>query len=193
MRALRIALLAALATVLALAGGALALALSGFYEVSALRSHGGAVEWFLVTARERSVAARSAGIAVPPLDDPALARRAAPLYQQLCAGCHGAPGVPMSQVGQGLNPVPPELVYSDFGGERRAAEIYWVLDNGIRMTGMPAFGLALDEDELWALVALVQRLPAMSAEEYAAAAESGAAAGSDPAVAAAPPPSPRSR
>lgn len=164
---MRFALTAA-ATCVALAAAVVGLALSGYYEVSALSSHGGAVEWFLVTARERSIAARAAGVEVPALDDPRLAGRGRALYRRWCVDCHGAPGVPTSATGQGLNPPPPELVYADYSGERAAAEAFWVIDNGIRMTGMPSYGLALRDEEIWALVAFLRRLPETSPEEYAA-------------------------
>jgi mono/diheme cytochrome c family protein len=47
-----------------------------------------------------------------------------------------------------------------------AREVYWVVKHGIRMTGMPAFGPAHDERELWSIVAFVERLPRMSPEAY---------------------------
>lgn len=42
----------------------------------------------------------------------------------------------------------------------------WILQHGIKMTGMPAFGPTHDEKELWAMVAFVRRLPDMSPSEY---------------------------
>lgn len=52
---------------------------------------------------------------------------------------------------------------------RSSDEIYWIVKNGIKMTGMPAFGPTHDETELWGLVAFTRELPEMNAEAYARA------------------------
>jgi cytochrome c1 len=49
----------------------------------------------------------------------------------------------------------------------RARELYWLTRHGIRMSGMPAWEFRLREDELWELVAFMQRLPDLSAPQYA--------------------------
>lgn len=46
------------------------------------------------------------------------------------------------------------------------AELYWIIENGIKMTGMPAFGPTHSKDELWGIVAFVRHLPSMSPKEY---------------------------
>ena len=49
-----------------------------------------------------------------------------------------------------------------------AAELCWVIKNGIRMTGMPAWGPTHDDAELWDIVAFVKTLPQTSAADYRA-------------------------
>lgn len=174
----RTAFLSGAASVLVLlAAAGLFAVYGGRVEVSALESHAGPVAGLLETARSRAVHARLDGVAVPPLDDPALARRGLRLYRHHCADCHGAPGRPLAAFAQGLNPAPPELVYHDFAGAHEAAEAYWVIANGIRMTGMPGFGLALDDEEIWSLVAFLRTLPGLSAEEYARSFDRGVGSG----------------
>jgi hypothetical protein len=51
---------------------------------------------------------------------------------------------------------------------RNDAELYWVIKNGIKMTGMGAFGPTHSEDELLGMVVFVKRLPKLKPEEYAA-------------------------
>lgn len=51
---------------------------------------------------------------------------------------------------------------------RNEAELYWVIKNGIKMTGMAAFGPTHSEDELWGIVAFLKRLPNLRPEEYRA-------------------------
>src|SRR5262249_42518674 len=46
------------------------------------------------------------------------------------------------------------------------AELFWIIKHGIKMTGMPAWADHSDE-ELWATVAFIKKLPGMTPEEYA--------------------------
>jgi mono/diheme cytochrome c family protein len=55
------------------------------------------------------------------------------------------------------------------------AEVYWIVKNGIRMTGMPAFGPTHDEATLWAITAFVKQLPTMTPQQYQALAPAHAA------------------
>jgi mono/diheme cytochrome c family protein len=166
--------LAVLAAAAALAVAALFL---GLAEVAATEPHSRPVEWLLATARERAIAARAADLAVPPLDDPRLLRRGIVLYDRHCVACHGAPGVDPSPWAWGLNPFPPPLHDSPNPSPGHAARTYWVVDNGVRMTGMPAFGVTLSEEELWAVTAVVERLRELSAEEDAAMVRAGGRGG----------------
>lgn len=141
----------------------LAVAYGGFVDVAATTAHSDAVEWLLVTTRDRSIDARAERLEVPPLDDPRMLRTGLVHYHAMCVACHGAPGVDPAELARGLNPMPPDL-YSE---EESAAEIFWVVKNGIRMTGMPAFGPTHSDEELWALTAFARRLPDLSADDYA--------------------------
>ncbi|HEY9420753.1 MAG TPA: cytochrome c [Thermoanaerobaculia bacterium] len=140
---------------------------SGVYDVAATGEDGGPIEWVLETTRERSVyrAAESLEIQVPRLDDPRMIRSGLVRYHALCATCHGAPGVKISATGQGLNPYPPELAGE--AGED-PLELFWVVKNGIKMTGMPAYGVTLSDEEIWEVVAFLKRMPQLSPEEYRA-------------------------
>ena len=55
-----------------------------------------------------------------------------------CANCHGAPGVAWAKFSEGLRPDPPDL--KDIAGELEPRELFYVIKNGINMTGMPSFG-----------------------------------------------------
>ena len=138
---------------------------SGVYDVAATSEDGGPIEWVLETTRERSVhrAAGSLEVQLPRLDDPRMIRSGLVRYHALCATCHGAPGVNVSATGQGLNPYPPELA-GEAGEEPR--EVFWVVKNGIKMTGMPAYGVTLGDAEIWEIVAFLKRMPELSPAEY---------------------------
>lgn len=145
----------ALGTVLLIAAGAVVVAISGRVGVAAGERHSGPVEWFLETARHRAVERHAAAIEVPELADPARAARGERLYREHCALCHGIPGKPSSAVSSGLNPPPPDLTAGIPATD--ADEAWWVTSRGIRMTGMPAFGGHLSDDQIWDLVAWLVR------------------------------------
>lgn len=151
---------------------ALLFILSGLYDVAASSPDSGLITWVLRTTQSRSVHRayeRLEGkVTVPNLDDPDRIRTGLILYSQNCATCHGAPGSKLSAIGQGLNPYPPDLVTE---GEDEPLEAFWVTKHGIKMTGMPAFGVSYSDEEIWALVAFLQRMPKLSPEEYEAVAK----------------------
>ncbi len=149
------------------AAGALVYAYSGRYDVAAVDPEPGAVDSAWAAIAERSIARHAAaGPAAPasPPADPSALRRGAALYDRLCAGCHGAPGRKPSEVGMGLNPGAPDLV--DAMAAMPAHRARWVIENGIRMSGMPGFRPSLDAAQLDALVGFAEALPRMTPEGY---------------------------
>jgi mono/diheme cytochrome c family protein len=138
---------------------------SGLYDVAATDPHWSATRWVLETVRTRSIEAHAPGIPVPPgLDDQAKILMGAEHFADHCALCHGAPGVPRDDIGQGLNPQPPDLAH--ISTHYTPSQLFWVLKRGIKMTGMPSWGDHSD-DELWAIVAFLEKLPGMSEQDYA--------------------------
>lgn len=153
------------AVVVAVVVAAFALAVGGgVYNVAADEEHTAFVSWLLETARERSIAARAAEIRVPDLGDPQQVRRGAGNYDAMCAGCHLRPGIEKTEISAGLYPRPPDLtqvVQSD------PARAFWIVKHGIKATGMPAWGTSMGDEHIWDMVAFVQKLPELSAEQYA--------------------------
>lgn len=143
---------------------------SGAYNIAAVEPHSTAVAWLLETFRDRSIARHSEDVQPPPLADPDLTQAGLQHYHAMCVVCHGAPGQEPSEIGQGLNPAPPKLD-AEAVQARSDAQLYWIIKNGIKMTGMPAFGKTHGERELWALVAFLRRLPGMEPQEYSAMVE----------------------
>lgn len=148
--------------VLGLAG--LGFIYSGIYDVAASTQDEGLIGWALETTQERSVHRRAEEIQPPPLDDPAMIKTGFIHYHEMCTVCHGAPGIKISEIGQGLNPTPPELAGE--AGEEEAGEMFWVVKNGIKMTGMPSFGMTHSDQEIWAIIAFLKRIGDLSPEEY---------------------------
>ena len=161
-----------------LAAAGLPFMCSGIYDVSATTPDKGLIRWALVTTQRhsvhRAVAAIKGKIPVPNLEDPKRIRTGLVHYHEMCTPCHGAPGVKISEIGQGLNPDPPEL--SDAGHDA-PEETFWVVKNGIKMTGMPAFGVTHTDDEVWAIVAFVRRMGKLSPPQYQAMVQQAGIAG----------------
>ncbi|QBQ54320.1 cytochrome c [Nitrosococcus wardiae] len=68
------------------------------------------------------------------------------------------------ETGEGLTPEPPEL--SETVSRWSAEELFWIINHGIRMTGMPAWGVSYQDEVLWTLVAFVQTLPEITPAAY---------------------------
>jgi mono/diheme cytochrome c family protein len=145
--------------------GALGVIYSGAYYIGADEPHWSITTWLLNQARDQSIRARASGIAAPAvLDDPARIIEGVSHYSEHCAVCHGAPGVERGDLAEGLYPRPPNLADSARG--YTPGELFWIIKHGIRMTGMPSWGDHSD-DELWATVAFIEKLPGMTDQDYA--------------------------
>jgi mono/diheme cytochrome c family protein len=84
-----------------------------------------------------------------------------------CALCHANDGSGTTMTGQGLYPKPPDLRLADTQ-QLADGELFWVIENGVRFTGMPAFGGGLgSRDDSWKLVLFIRHLPHLTPEERA--------------------------
>lgn len=147
--------------------GAGAYLLSGRFDPSAIRPPSAIEKRVAGLALERSVARRAGKATNPFASRPDVARGALDHYKEMCVFCHGAPGVDASEAGEGLNPPAPDLTVARIQS-RTDAELFWIVQNGIRMTGMPAFGPTHKDEELWKMVSFLRHLPELSAEEQKA-------------------------
>lgn len=141
-------------------------AYSGIVDPSATRDHYPGVQWFLESVRHHGIESRTDDLTVPDLSSQSLFESGLAHYHEMCVTCHGAPGVERSEIGHGLNPSPPDLAAATFD-DHEAAEAFWIVKHGIRMTGMPAFGSTHSDEEIWGLVAVQKRLAELTPEDYA--------------------------
>ncbi|HWU26433.1 MAG TPA: cytochrome c [Rhizomicrobium sp.] len=161
---LRSALIGAAALALfILIAAALAIAL-GIYNFGADAPHWHIVRSVIAYAVDRSVDARADDVAVPGnLNDPNRIANGASDYDAMCTGCHLAPGLKDNEMRPGLYPHPPEL--AKFPADD-PAEQFWIVKHGIKMSAMPAWGKTHSDDEIWNMVAFLQKLPRLSAQQY---------------------------
>jgi mono/diheme cytochrome c family protein len=118
-------------------------------------------------AVNRSVARRAPKTENPVKATPETLAKALTHYKSMCLTCHGAGAVSPSAIGEGLNPPAPDLTQPSVQ-KRTDGELFWLVQNGLRMTGMPAFGPTHKDEDLWALVAFLRHLPELTTEEEAA-------------------------
>jgi mono/diheme cytochrome c family protein len=81
-----------------------------------------------------------------------------------CAICHGNDGSGKTEIGQNLYPKAPDMrlpVTQNLSD----GEMYYIIHNGIRLTGMPAWGTSAKDDDSWKLVLFIRHLPQLTAEE----------------------------
>jgi cytochrome c553 len=143
----------------------LAFAWSGVYSVAASHGHWALTDWFLTFVMQNSVKTRAIAVEVPQrLDDPDLVTLGAAHFHSGCAGCHGAPGVAPSLITSGMLPPPPDLASSI--PKWTPAELFWIVHNGIKYTGMPAWPAPSRGDEIWAVVAFLMQLPNLDEAGY---------------------------
>ncbi len=140
----------------------------GFYNVAAAIDDPKIVAWALPKVRDASINHYSAGLTPPvSLDDQAVIQAGARAFAKAgCANCHGAPGVNWAKFSEGLHPDPPDL--KDVAGDE-PRQIFWVIKNGINMTGMPSFQKAgVDDKDIWSIVAFVKKIGSVKPEDYKA-------------------------
>ena len=155
------------ASLFLVAAGALGflVAASGVIPLRASAGHWGITEWLLQFGMRRSIATHSLVLKAPTnLEDSAMVLRGAGHYETGCRSCHGAPGTPPPRIGQAMLPPAPELGtrIPEFTPE----ELFYVVKHGLKFTGMPAWPAQERDDEVWAMVAFLLKLPGIDGDDY---------------------------
>src|SRR3984957_8828554 len=125
-------------------------------RLDALREPG-KVETFLATVVKQFLVSRSSreGIPPPPSNLQESIAEGDKLYATDCSMCHGSDGHTLSDSGRWMYPRASDLTspvvqrYSD-------RELFWIVKNGIRLSGMPAFGRVESDEHIWNLVHYVR-------------------------------------
>ncbi len=153
---------AALVVVAALVVGSIAMFRTDGFSA---RAEPSVAERLLAGAARRWAVPRAARNAVNPVAFSAeVWSESSAHFADHCASCHANDGSGQTEMGQNLYPKAPDM--------RQAAtqmladgEIYWIIANGIRLTGMPAWGRGgPDDTDTWKLVHFIRRLKDLSPE-----------------------------
>lgn len=100
----------------------------------------------------------------PFTNSPELLQEASRHFADHCASCHGNDGSGNTEMGRNLYPSAPDMRLAATQ-QLSDGEIYYIIHNGVRWTGMPAWGEPGDDPDSWKLVLFIRHLPNMAAEE----------------------------
>jgi mono/diheme cytochrome c family protein len=85
-------------------------------------------------------------------------------FVEHCSICHGVDGRGATTIGRNLYPKVPDM--TNWQTQRLSdGELFYIISNGVRFTGMPAWGGEDSPESIWALVSFIRRLPQLTPEE----------------------------
>jgi cytochrome c553 len=135
---------------------------SGTYNVAASEEHTSVGRWILNTVQTRSIknhAHREVDLNLSPSPDKAYRS-----FTSMCVMCHGSLTQKRWAPAQNMTPMPPSL--HEAAEEWTAGEMAWIIEHGIKMTGMPAFGPSHSRQDIERLAAFVNSLPEYTVTEF---------------------------
>jgi mono/diheme cytochrome c family protein len=116
-------------------------------------------------ARRMAIPASARKLQNPAADTPENLHDARLHFADHCAICHANDGSGDTMMGRNLYPKPPDLRLEQTQ-KLGDGEIFWTIENGVRFTGMPAFGGAPgSQQDSWKLVRFIRHLPQLTGEE----------------------------
>jgi mono/diheme cytochrome c family protein len=128
------------------------------------------------TARKMAAPSGAHNTKNPVTNSPDVQREARLHFADHCAICHGNDGSGDTMIGHGLYPKPPDLRAAETQ-KLADGDIFWIIQNGVRLTGMPAFGGNEDHshsgretehdgaESSWKLVHFIRHLPSLTQTE----------------------------
>ena len=153
---------------LIVAAGVASAALFGFATIRrgfSARDSPSFVETYVAkTARRLSVPASQRNAANPFAPSPEVLAETRAHFADHCAICHGNDGSGKTQIGQNLYPKAPDMRLPRTQN-LTDGELYYTIHNGIRLTGMPAWGTDEKDEDSWKLVLFIRRLPQLTSAE----------------------------
>jgi mono/diheme cytochrome c family protein len=163
--------------------GALVVVEFGLFDTTATKPHYALVSWGSHATFTHSTRLRARQVSSPPSPfTPAQVQAGAQEYVSDCMMCHGGPGVARARWVRGLTPTPPFLL--DAAQRWTRPELFWIVQRGVKMSAMPAWGETRTDAQLWDVVAFLEALPNLSAADFhrmqPAATASGVAEGLSP-------------
>jgi mono/diheme cytochrome c family protein len=134
-------------------------AATSLFTLSALPEPG-RTETFLATRAKHYLVRRSSREGVPPApaDRETSTKEGERLFGTECGACHGNSGHTPTDAGRWMYPRAADLTTVDVQSYSDR-ELFWIIKNGVRLSGMPAFGKVEPDEHIWDLVLFVRALP----------------------------------
>ena len=120
------------------------------------------------TVRSFAIRTRVGGTTNPVPASEAVIKEGMEHFADHCAVCHGNDGSGDTEMGRGLYPRAPDMRLAATQN-LSDAELFYIIENGVRLTGMPAWSTGTKEGETssWHLVHFIRHLPKLTDEELA--------------------------
>jgi mono/diheme cytochrome c family protein len=156
----------AVACVIAIAGGGIIFLKTRANGFSARAQPGALERWAARQGRSMALPADLKARVNPVADSPEVLAEARAHWADHCATCHSNNGSGEAQVGKHMYPPAPD-VRQPATQNLTDGELFYIIQNGIRMTGMPFWGSGAshDEQDSWKLVRFIRHLPELTAGE----------------------------
>jgi len=118
-----------------------------------------------MTMRDMAIPSRYKTMKSPVTVTPEIIHDGMAHWADHCAACHANNASGDTMYGKSMYPRPPDMRQKDTQ-EMSDGELYYTIKNGVRMSGMPAFGDPGDDDkDSWKLVAFIRHLPRLTSAE----------------------------
>lgn len=144
---------------------AMLVVVSGIFNLAATTPHPQLWSTFLHYTFTRSVAFHSDDLKVPAdINSPNRIALGAAHYANVCANCHGTPGLGQNPIALAMTPRPPYLPAQIKSDDDKA--IFWILKHGVKYSAMPGWPTQVRDDEIWSMVGFVKTLPKLQYDVY---------------------------
>jgi mono/diheme cytochrome c family protein len=144
--------------------GAYGFVKSGLYDAAAFKPHTKFTEWLTHDTMMHSVERHAASIAPPQTFTADRLLAGFCQYETHCVSCHGAAGLARQPWVNGMEPAPPYLLDVHQRFNRR--QLFWIVQNGIKMTGMPSWRETMSDRQIWDVVAWLETSPKLPPQTY---------------------------
>ncbi len=139
-------------------------ALRQAHGFSALEAPTAAERWVAGTARDLAMPSAAKLAPNPVVDSPEVLAEAREHWADHCASCHANNGSGDTQMGKHSYPPAPDMRGTETQS-KSDGELFFIIQNGVRMSGMPGWAVTGHEDDSWKLVRFVRHLAHLTAQE----------------------------
>ena len=144
--------------------GAFAYIKSGLYDVGASKPHTRFTEWVTHETMIHSVRRHAGPIVAPRQFSAEQVVAGFCAYETHCVACHGAAAVGRQQWVSGMEPAPPYLL--DINQRFTRPQLFWIVKNGIKMTGMASWRIEMSDEQIWTVVAWLEASAKLPPQTY---------------------------